>query len=93
MTPIKVQLGPIANGLITGENFAASAGRSPGGRFSRYGERAVAAKIDPLGSPGPFAIRLTSWAAGGGCHQEPRSDRLAEYMHKASFDRVGRLLA
>ena len=28
VTPIKVQLGPLANGLITGENFAAATGAS-----------------------------------------------------------------
>jgi branched-chain amino acid transport system substrate-binding protein len=59
VTPIKVQLGPIANGLITGENFAAaSAGQIAGAAdfLKRYGERAVAAKIDPLGFAwGPFA--------------------------------------
>ena len=93
VTPIKVQLGPIANGLITGENFAAaSAGQIAGAAdfLKRYGERAVAAKIDPLGFAwGPFA-----YSAGQVLEQAVAAtksldqDRLAEYMHKASFKTV-----
>jgi hypothetical protein len=97
VTPIKVQLGPIANGLITGENFAAaSAGQITGAAdfLKRYGERTVAAKIDPLGFAwGPFA-----YSAGQVLEQAVAAtksldqDRLAEYMHKELQDRVGRLL-
>jgi branched-chain amino acid transport system substrate-binding protein len=93
VTPIKVQLGPIANGLITGENFAAaSAGQIAGAAdfLKRYGERAVAAKIDPLGFAwGPFA-----YSSGQVLEQAVSAiksldqDRLAEYMHKASFKTV-----
>src|SRR6476620_11236397 len=93
VTPIKVQLGPIANGLITGENFAAaSAGQIAGAAdfLKRYRERAVAAKIDPLGFAwGPFA-----YSAGQVLEQAVAAtksldqDRLAEYMHKASFKTV-----
>jgi branched-chain amino acid transport system substrate-binding protein len=93
VTPIKVQLGPIANGLITGENFAAaSAGQIAGAAdfLKRYGERAAAAKIDPLGFAwGPFA-----YSAGQVLEQAVAAtksldqDRLAEYMHKASFKTV-----
>ena len=93
VTPIKVQLGPIANGLVTGENFAAALIKQiPGATdfLSRYGERAVAAKIDPLGFAwGPFA-----YAAGQVLAQavtDTKSldqDKLAEYMHKASFKTV-----
>ena len=93
VTPIKVQLRPIANGLITGENFAAaSAGQIAGAAdfLKRYGERAVAAKIDPLGFAwGPFA-----YSAGQVLEQAVAAtksldqDRLAEYMHKASFKTV-----
>ena len=93
VTPIKVQLGPIANGLITGENFAAaSAGQIAGAAdfLKRYGERAVAAKIDPLGFAwGPFA-----YSAGQVLEQAVAAtksldqDRLAEYMHKANFKTV-----
>ena len=93
VTPIKVQLGPIANGLITGENFAAaSAGQIAGAAdfLKRYGERAASAKIDPLGFAwGPFA-----YSAGQVLEQAVAAtksldqDRLAEYMHKASFKTV-----
>src|ERR1700757_2684424 len=51
VTPIKVQLGPIANGLIVGENFAAAQAPSiPGSAdfLKRYGEKAAAVQI---GSP------------------------------------------
>ena len=93
VTPIKVQLGPIANGLITGENFAAaSAGQIAGAAdfLRRYGERAAAAQIDPLGFAwGPFA-----YSAGQVLEQAVAAtknldqDRLAEYMHKARFKTV-----
>src|SRR6476661_5593451 len=93
VTPIKVQLGPIANGLVTGENFAAASARSiPGAPefLKRYTEKAAAAGVDPLGFAwGPFAY-------GGGqvlaqAVTETKSldhDKLAEYMHKASFKTV-----
>jgi branched-chain amino acid transport system substrate-binding protein len=59
VTPIKVQLGPFANGLIIGENFAAAAALSlPGSAdfLKRYSAKAAAAGIDPLGFAwGPFA--------------------------------------
>src|SRR5207248_3379282 len=59
VTPIKVQLGPVANGLIVGENFpAAFAPIIPGAAefLKRYGEKAAALQIDPLGFAwGPFA--------------------------------------
>ena len=93
VTPIKVQLGPIANGLITGENFAAASARQIAGAadfLKRYGERAVAARIDPLGFAwGPFA-----YSAGQVLEQAVAAtksldqDRVAEYMHKASFNTV-----
>jgi branched-chain amino acid transport system substrate-binding protein len=93
VTPIKVQLGPIANGLIVGENFAAGqAPKIPGsGEFlKRYAAKAMAAGIDPLGFAwAPFAY-------GGGqvlaqAVTETKSldhDKLAEYMHKAKFKTV-----
>ena len=93
VTPIKVQLGPIANGLVTGENFAAaSVGQIAGASdfLKRYGERAVVARIDPLGFAwGPFA-----YSAGQVLGQAVAAtksldhDKLAEYMHKASFKTV-----
>jgi branched-chain amino acid transport system substrate-binding protein len=93
VTPIKVQLGPIANGLVTGENFAAASAKQIAGAadfLKRYAERAAAAKIDPLGFAwGPFA-----YSAGQVLEQAVAAtksldqDKLAEYMHKANFKTV-----
>ena len=93
VTPIKVQLGPLANGIIVGENFAAAmAPNIPGAAdfLQRYNAKASAAGIDPLGFAwGPFA-----YAAGQTLAQavtETKSldhDKLAEYLHKASFKTV-----
>ena len=85
VTPIKVQLGPIANGLITGENFAAATGASiPGAAdfLKRYAAKAAAAGIDPLGFAwGPFAYGGRPGAgAGGDRDQEPRP-RQARRIH------------
>jgi len=93
VTPIKVQLGPLANGIIVGENFAAAMAPKIAGAedfLKRYHAKASAAGIDPLGFAwGPFA-----YAAGQTLAQavtETKSldhDKLAEYMHKASFKTV-----
>ncbi len=93
VTPIKVALGPLANGLITGENFAAATAKSIAGApefLKRYTAKATAAGVDPLGFAwAPFAY-------GGGqvlakAVTETKSldhDKLAEYMHKATFETV-----
>jgi branched-chain amino acid transport system substrate-binding protein len=93
VTPIKVNLGPLANGLITGENFAAASAASIAGSsdfLKRYSAKAAGAGIDPLGFAwGPFA-----YSAGQALAQavtETKSldhDKLAAYMHKASFKTV-----
>jgi branched-chain amino acid transport system substrate-binding protein len=93
VTPIKVQLGPTANGLITGENFAAASAPKIAGSadfLKRYTAKASAAGIDPLGFAwGPFA-----YSAGQALAQavtETKSldhNKLATYMHKASFKTV-----
>ena len=93
VTPIKVQLGPVANGLIVGENFAAAlAPKIPGSAdfLKRYAEKAAAAQIDPLGFAwGPFA-----YSAGQTLAQTVTAtksldhDTLAAYMHTASFTTV-----
>src|SRR3954452_1232446 len=93
VTPIKVQLGPVANGLIVGENFAAAlAPKIPGAAdfLKRYNAKASAAGIDPLGFAwGPFA-----YAAGQTLEQAVTAtksldhDKLAEYLHTASFKTV-----
>jgi branched-chain amino acid transport system substrate-binding protein len=93
VTPIKVQLGPIANGLIVGENFAAAQAPSiPGAAafLKRYTAKATAAGIDPLG----FAWAPFAYGAGQVLDQAVAAtksldhDKLAEYMHKASFKTV-----
>jgi branched-chain amino acid transport system substrate-binding protein len=94
VTPIKVQLGPIANGLVISESFAAAAAPSiPGATdfLKRYSAKAAGAGIDPLGLTwGPFA-----YAAGQTLAQavtETKSldhNKLADYMKKATFKTVG----
>jgi branched-chain amino acid transport system substrate-binding protein len=93
VTPIKVQLGPIANGLIVGENFAAAQVPGiPGSAdfLKRYSIKAAAAGIDTMGFAwAPFAY-------GGGqvlaqAVTETKSldhDVLAAYMHKTQFKTV-----
>ena len=93
VTPIKMQLGPLANGLITGENFPAAAGSQiPGAAdfLKRYGEKAAAAHIDPLGFAwGPFAYSAgQTLAQAVTATKSLDHDKLAAYMHKASFKTV-----
>src|SRR6266478_4566671 len=93
VTPIKVQLGPVANGLIVGENFAAAlAPKIPGSAdfLKRYGEKAVAVQIDSLGFAwGPFAYSAGQTLAQAVTETKSLDhDKLAEYMHKASFKTV-----
>src|SRR3954469_3802646 len=93
VTPIKVQLGPIANGLIINENFAAAMAPKIEGAadfLKLYNAKASAAGIDPLGFAwGPFA-----YAAGQTLEQAVTAtksldhDKLAEYLHTASFKTV-----
>jgi branched-chain amino acid transport system substrate-binding protein len=93
VTPIKVQLGPIANGLITGENFAAASSKQIAGAadfLARYSERATAARIDPLGFAwGPFAYSAGQVLAQAVTQTKSLDhDKLADYLHKASFKTV-----
>ena len=93
VTPIKVQLGPMMNGLLIGENMAPAAMAKIAGAadfLKKYSAKATAAGIDPLGFAwGPFA-----YAAGQTLAQavtETKSldhNKLADYMHKASFKTV-----
>ena len=98
VTPIKVQLGPIANGLITGENFAAAMAEQIAGAtdfLTRYGERAVAASIDPLRLRlGPVRLFGRPGAgAGGDGDKEPRSGQARRVHAQGELqDRVRRLL-
>src|SRR6202035_4406398 len=93
VTPIKIQLGPIANGLITGENFPAALAKQIAGAsdfLKRYGERAAAAHIDPLGFAwGPFAYSAGQVLAQAvAATKSLDQDRLAEDMHQAIFQNV-----
>src|SRR6476660_3368812 len=93
VTPIKVQLGPVANGLIVGENFAAAlAPKIPGSAdfLKRYGEKAAAVQIDSLGFAwGPFAYSAGQTLAQAVTETKSLDhDKLAAYMHKASFKTV-----
>ncbi len=98
VTPIKVQLGPIANGLITGENFAAASAASITGlerlpqalQRQGHGGRLRSTRLR-LG-----AVRLfgrPDAGAGGDRNQEPRP-RQARRVHAQGElqDRVRRLL-
>jgi branched-chain amino acid transport system substrate-binding protein len=93
VTPIKVQLGPNANGLIVGENFAAATAKSiPGAPefLARYTAKAAAAGVDPLG----FAWAPFAYGGGQALAQavtETKSldhEKIAAYMHKATFKTV-----
>jgi branched-chain amino acid transport system substrate-binding protein len=93
VTPIKVQLGPAANGLVVGENFAAAlAVKSAAAAdfLKRYSTKAAAASIDPLGFAwGPFAYSAgQTLAQAVTATKSLDHDKLAAYLHKASFKTV-----
>ena len=77
-TPIKMQLGPLMNGIVFMESFVPSPKlTSPGLKdlLAKYQAKAPELKIDPLGY-GYYPVRLWGRAgagAGGRGHQEPRS--------------------
>ena len=93
VTPIKVQLGPLLNGLVIMESFVPAPSFSfPGldGVIARYQSRAKADKIDPLGySNVPFG-----YAAGqilAKAVEETKSldhDKLAQYLRTHTFATV-----
>ena len=93
VTPIKVQLGPIMNGLLIGENMTpAAAAGIPGlpDFLKRYTAKASAAGVDPLGFAwGPFAYSAGQTLAQAVTETKSLDhNTLAAYMHKASFDTV-----
>ena len=93
VTPIKVQLGPIANGLVIGENMTpAAAAKIPGSAdfLKRYTAKAAAAGIDPLGFAwGPFAYAAGQTLAKAVTETKSLDHaKLADYMHKTKFDTV-----
>jgi branched-chain amino acid transport system substrate-binding protein len=93
VTPIKVQLGPIANGLVTGENFPGAAAEKIAGAadfLKRYSEKATTAHIDPLGFAwGPFAYSAgQTLAQAVTATKSLDHETLAAYMHQATFKTV-----
>ena len=93
ITPIRVQLGPIANGLVIVETFLPSPKlQFPGltDLMKRYQAKAPELKTDQLG----YAFVPIGYAAGQTLAQavtETKSldhDKLAAYMHKATFKTV-----
>ena len=93
VTPIKMQLGPIANGVVIGESFIPSPKlQFPGlaDVMKRYQAKAGELKTDPLG----YGFVPFGYAAGQVLVQavtETKSldhDKLAAYMHQASFKTV-----
>jgi branched-chain amino acid transport system substrate-binding protein len=93
ITPIKVQLGPLTNGLIIGESFVPSPKLQFAGLtelMTRYQAEAPKLKTDPLG----YGFVPFGYAAGQVLAQavtETRSldhDKLAAYMHGHSFKTV-----
>jgi branched-chain amino acid transport system substrate-binding protein len=93
VTPIKVNLGPIQNGLVIGENFAAAMATKSAAAadfLKRYSVKAAAGGIDPLGFAwGPFAYGAGQVLAQAVTETKSLDhNKLAEYMHKASFKTV-----
>ncbi len=93
ITPIKVQLGPISNGLVIVETFVPSPKLQFAGLddlMKRYQAKAAELKTDPLG----FAFVPIGYAAGqvlAKAVTESKSldhDKLATYMKSHSFDTV-----
>ena len=93
VTPLKVQLGPITNGLVIIENFAAAAALSIPGlcRLPQALQRQGCRRgIDPLG----FALVPFGYAAGqilAKAVTETKGldhDKLADYMKTSDFDTV-----
>jgi branched-chain amino acid transport system substrate-binding protein len=93
ITPIKVQLGPITNGLVIGESFAPSPKlQFPGldDVLKRYQAKAPELKTDPLG----YAFVPFGYAAGQVIAQAVTEtkgldhDKLTTYLHSHSFKTV-----
>jgi branched-chain amino acid transport system substrate-binding protein len=93
ITPIKVQLGPVTNGLIIGESFVPSPKLSFAGLddvLKRYQAKAPELKTDPLG----YAFVPFGYAAGQVLAQavaDTKSldhDKLAAYLKSHSFKTV-----
>ena len=93
ITPIKVQLGPVINGLVISEAFVPSPKVQYAGLadlMKRYQAKAVELKTDPIG----YAFVPFGYAAGQVLAQavtETKSldhDKLAAYIHSHTFKTV-----
>jgi branched-chain amino acid transport system substrate-binding protein len=93
ITPIKVQLGPVTNGLVIAESFIASPKLNFAGLddlMKRYQAKAPELKTDALG----YAFVPFGYAAGQVISQavtETKSldhEKLAKYMHTTTFKTV-----
>ncbi len=93
ITPIRVQLGPVANGLVIVETFLPSPKlQFPGldDVMKRYMAKAPSLKTDPLG----YAFVPIGYAAGQALAQAVEATKsldhakLAAHMHKATFKTV-----
>ena len=93
VTPIKVQLGPLANGMVIGESFVSSPKLNfPGldDLMKRYQAKAAELKTDPLG----YAFVPLGYAGGQVVAQAVTAtksldhDVLAKYIHANSFKTV-----
>jgi branched-chain amino acid transport system substrate-binding protein len=93
VTPLKVQLGPLMNGIVIMESFVpAPSFDYPGLKevLEKYRARAAGQQIDPFG----YGFLPFGYAAGqvlGKAVSETKSldhDVLAKYMHKTAFDTI-----
>ena len=90
-TPIKMQLGPLLNGLVFNENFVPSL-NFPGLRevMAKYQAKAPELKIDPLGYDfipfGYGAGQVLAQAIEG--TQSLDDEKLADYIHANAFQTV-----
>ncbi len=93
VTPIKVQLGPLANGLVIGESFVrAPPFEFPGvaDLFKRYQAKAVGQGVDPLGHGFvPFGYAAGQVLAKAVEEtKSPDHDKLAAYIRSNTFKTV-----
>jgi branched-chain amino acid transport system substrate-binding protein len=93
VTPIKVQLGPLANGLVIGESFVrAPPFEFPGvaDLFKRYQAKAAGQGVDPLGHGfvpfGYAAGQVLAKAVGE--TKSTEHDKLAAYIRNNTFQTV-----
>jgi branched-chain amino acid transport system substrate-binding protein len=93
VTPLKVQLGPLMNGIVIMESFVPAASFDyPGLKevLEKYRARAVSQQIDPFG----YGFAPFGYAAGQVLEKavsETKSldhDVLAKFMHKSAFDTI-----